>query len=279
MIKTTIKVYNNLRKIVTTIYNKLELKKYETQKGRKEIIHNIDAITLSIWKQLHGISTKKSLFEIINPFCTYKTLVVSVNRCLTQLQKILGVLLASNRYYGHLIKHVDATDLPVCTLRKEKSHKTMKSLATKSKSSKGWYYGMKLHTTIDLQGLILAIKITSANANDRDVLKNMNENMNGIFIADAGYLSAKLEKEFFIENKRILYTCMRTNMKKIATFSDIELLKTRMRIEDHFGNLKQFHGLTSTICKSVNGYLVNYLTSIIAYLLKPEKETLKYLRV
>lgn len=274
MIKTTIKVYNNLREIVTKIYHTLNLKQYETRKGRKEIIHNIDAITLGIWKQAQGIATKKSLFEIIAPCCSYKTLVVSINRCLELLKKVLNILLISNRYNSHLIKHVDETDLPVCSLRKAKHHKTMRNFAHKSKSSKGWYYGLKLHATIDLQGRILATQITSANANDREVLKKMNVDVNGIFIADAGYVGAELEKEFYIENKRILYTCMRSNMKKIATFLDIELLKTRMRIEDNFGNLKEFHNLTSTVCRSVAGYLVNYLTSIISYILKPKPRTM-----
>ena len=277
MIQTTIKVYKNLREIVTKIYHTLNLRIYETPKGRKEIIHNIDAITLGIWKQTQGIATKKSLYEIIAPMCSYKTLVVSINRCLELLKKVLNILLISNRYSSHLVKHVDATDLPVCSLRKAKNHRTMKSIATKSKSSKGWYYGLKLHATIDLQGRILAVQITSANADDREILRRMNKDLAGILVADAGYVSSKLEKELFIENKRVLYTCMRTNMKKIATLDDIELLKTRMRIENHFGNLKEFHNLTSTVCRSINGYLVNYLTSIISYVLKPKLDTTEYM--
>lgn len=278
MIKTTIKVYNNLRQIVTKIYHTLNLQQYETPKGRKELIHNIDAITLGIWRQTQGIATKKSLFEIIAPKCVYKTLVVSINRCFELLKKVLNILLISNRYNSHLVKHVDATDLPVCSIRKEKHHRTMRSLASKSKSSKGWYYGLKLHLTVDLQGKILATQITSANASDREVLKKMNVGINGIFIADAGYVSEKLEKDIYQENKRILYTCMRSNMKKIATFDDIELLKTRMKIEDNFGNLKEFHNLTSTVCRSVNGYLVNYLTSIISYMIGTKFETVKCLK-
>ena len=86
-------------------------------------------------------------------------------------------------------------------------------------------------------------------------------------MADAGYVSSQLEQEFFIENKRMLLTCMRSNMKKIATFDDIELLKTRMQIEDNFGNLKRFHNLISTVCRSVRGYFVNYLSSVCSYML------------
>jgi hypothetical protein len=267
MLKTGIKIYNTLRHVVTKVYHSLGLKKYETPKGRKEIIENIDAITLALFKQSLGIATKVSLFTLIAPRCSYKTLVVSINRTLELLKKIIGLLAVSNRFGCHIVKHTDSTDLPVCSVRKATHHKTMKGFASWSKSSKGWFYGLKLHLTTDLDGRIVGLYFTSGNSNDRAILKKMNKDLIGIFIADAGYVSAQLEKDFFIEHTRMLLTCSRSNMKKIATFDDIELLKTRMRIEDHFGNLKQFHNLTSTVCRSPRGYLVNYLSSVCSYML------------
>ena len=87
MLKTGIKIYNTLRNVVTKVYHILGLKKYETPKGRKEVIENVDAITLALFKQSHGIATKKSLFKIVAPRCSYKTLVVSINRTLELLKK------------------------------------------------------------------------------------------------------------------------------------------------------------------------------------------------
>lgn len=267
MIKTSLKVFKSLRGIVTKVYHILNLKRYETLKGRKEIIKNVDAVTLALFKQSYGIATKKSLFKIIDPPCTYKTFVVSINRCLELLAKIIGFALVSNRFGCNMIKHTDSTDLPVCTLRKARSHKTMKNLASFSKTSKDWFYGLKLHLSADLNGKIVAIKITSGNASERKVFKEMNKDLDGIFVADAGYTSKELEKEFFIERKRMLLAMPRVNMKKIATFNDIELLKTRMRIEDHFGNMKQFKNLTSTVLRSERGYLTSYLSSILSYMI------------
>jgi len=143
----------------------------------------------------------------------------------------------------------------------------MDGLASWSKSSKGWFYGLKLHLSVDLDGRIVGLHFTTGNASDRDVLKKMNKDLRGTFVADAGYVSAQLEREFFIENERRLLTCTRSNMKKLATLEDIELLKTRMQIEDNFGNLKQFHNLVSTVCRSVQGYLANYLSSVCAYMI------------
>lgn len=267
MLKTSIKIYNTLRNVVAKAYHILKLKEHETLKGRKEIIENIDAVTLALFKQSNGIATKKALFKIIAPKCSYKTLVVSINRCLELLKKIIAFILIKNRVGCHIVKHTDSTDLPVCSIRKAKSHKTMKTLASWSKTSKGWFYGLKLHLSVDLEGKIVGINFTTGKASDREVLKSMNKDLRGVFVADAGYLSEKLEQEFFIENERMLLTCLRFNMKKIATFDNIELLKTRMRVEDNFGNLKQFHNLVSTVCRSIRGYLTNYLSSVLAYMI------------
>lgn len=267
MLKTSIAIYRTLRVVVTKVYHTLNLHTHETPKGRKKIIHNIDAVTLALFKQSQGIATKKSLFEIIAPRCSYKTLVVSINRTLELLKKIICFILISNRYRSHLVKHTDATDLPVSSIRKAKNHKMMRAVASWSKSSKGWFYGLKLHLTTDLNGKILGLYFTSGNGNDREVFRKMNKDLRGIFVADAGYLSAALERGFFIEDERMLLTCVRKNMRKLATEVDIALQNTRMRIENHFGNLKQFHNLTSTVCRSVQGYLVNYLSSVAAYMM------------
>lgn len=267
MIKTSIKVYNTLRNKLSEFLKILNIKENENNKGRKSLINQEDALTLAVFKQIQGIATKKSLFEIIAPKCSYKTLVVSINKCLELFKKVIGYIISLNRKNCHLVKHTDSTDLPVCSVRKAKSHKTMKSLASWSKSSKGWFYGLKLHLSVDLVGKIVGARFTTGVTGDREVFKIMNKDLKGIFVADAGYVSQEIEREFHIENERMLLTCMRTNMKKVATFDDIELLKTRMRIEDNFGNLKQYHNLASTVCRSVQGYLANYLSALLAYMI------------
>lgn len=267
MIKTSIKVYNILRNKVSEICQKLNIKENENNKGRKSLINKIDSLALATFKQIHGIATKKSLFEIVAPKCSYKTLVVSINKCLKLFEKVIKYILGINRKNCHLIKHTDSTDLPVCSLRKSKRHKTMKGLASWSKSSKGWFYGLKLHLSADLEGRFVGLRITTGKAVEREAFKIMNKNLRGIFVTDAGYVSKKLEREFHIEKERMLLTCSRSNMKKVATFDDIELLKTRMRIEDNFGNMKQYHNLVSTVCRSIQGYLVNYLSSIFSYMI------------
>ena len=92
----------------------------------------------------------------------------------------------------------------------------------------------------------------------------MSKEIYGILIADAGYISKKLSKEFYQEHKRILLAKLRVNMKKIITKFQELLYQTRMLIELNFRNLKMFYGLITSLPRSVDGYLANYIYSLLA---------------
>lgn len=267
MIKTAITAYNNLRDKVYHIYDKLNLKRHENAKGRKLIVSTVDSITLSLFKQKQNIQTKKSLFEIIEPPCSYKTLVVGLNRIASLLVKFIGLILAVNRKSAHLVKYTDSTDMPVCLAKNARSHKTMSALSAWSKTGKGWFYGLKLHLTSDFNGKILALRFTPGNSDDRKVCRQMNDRLRGIFVADAAYISRELEKDFFIPNERAILIIPRANMKKLATALDVFLMNSRMRVEIVFRNLKLFFGLLTSLPRSIDGYLGNYLSSILSYMI------------
>ena len=180
---------------------------------------------------------------------------------------ILQSIFRWNQKHSHVIKHTDSTDIPVCLTKNGKHHKTMKGLATWAHGPKGWYYGLKMNLTADLNRNVLAVRFSSGNADDRQVFRKMNENMIGIFVADAGYISKDLEQEFYIENKRILFAKPRANMKRIATEFQTRLYDTRMQIELNFRNLKMFYGLETSLPRSIDGYLANYSHSLLAYVL------------
>ncbi|TFH93731.1 transposase, partial [Porphyromonas levii] len=70
------------------------------------------------------------------------------------------------------ISFVDSTPLRACHIKRERSHKTMKGLATKGKCTMGWFYGFKLHIVINDKGEIIKYQITPANVDDRAPLKD-----------------------------------------------------------------------------------------------------------
>lgn len=265
--KTLIPMYHNIKKKVTFLYHRLKLDTREKKKGRKLAIAIPDIISLSIFKQRNGIETKKALFEIFEPPCSYKTLVVNMIRFSKLALYLFGFIMNVNREDSHPIKHTDSTDIPVCLNKNARHHKTMGMLASWGYSGKGLFYGLKLHMTTDLKRRILAVRFTSGNVHDKTVFLKLNKGLYGLFAADAAYISQKLQEEFYEENKRILFAKPRKNMKKIMTWWQDMLYKTRTMIELNFRSLKMFYRLITSLPRTVDGYLANYIYSLLAYTL------------
>lgn len=265
IMKVLIPLYERMKGVVKYLYKQLKLDKHEKHKGRKLAITIQDTISLALFKQRNSIPTKKSIHKIFELKCSYKTLVVNMNRFSHLALLVLITILKINRRNQYFIKHTDSTDIPVCSNRKAKFHKTMKGLADWGYTGKGSFFGLKLHITTDLDRKLLAVKFTSGNVDDREVFLNLNRDLLGLFIADAGYISKKLQEKFNQNPDRFLLVKPRKNMKKQMTKFQEFLYGTRMQIELNFKNLKMFYGLLTSLPRSVNGYLANYIYSLLAY--------------
>jgi hypothetical protein len=263
---TYITIYHNLKSIVTDIFSSLSLSDRTRPKGRKPAIGNIEAVTLALLARRQNVATKKALYEIMEPSCSYNTFVRTLNRSLGQLAFVAGAIMRLFEKDAHPVKHTDSTDVPVCLVKNGKSHRTMRGFAQWSKTGKGWFFGLKLHLSSDLRGRVLALRLTPGNSDDRCIFRKMNDKLRGIFIADAGYISKDVERGFFIEHERMILTIPRANMRRIATAAHIALMRTRMRVEIHFRVLTCFFGLVTSLPRSVDGYLAHYLSAICAYL-------------
>ena len=269
-------------KLSTTIYHTLKQKVINTFKqikyqllpntnkptrGRKLALPIIDILTLGVFWHQNGIETKKDLYNLFVLPCSYKTLVVSINRFGLLVLLLCLRLAAENRKHPHLVKYTDSTDIPVCLIKNAKHHKTMYGLAAWGKTRKGWFFGLKLHLTVDADCRILSFSFTPGNVDDRAQFMRLNNLLKGIFVADAGYISEELAKRFYQEGVRILFTKPRANMKKLATAAQNALYDSRARIEGVFRNLKLFDGLVSSLSRSVNGYFANYFYALAARML------------
>jgi len=258
-------LYEKIKTVVGFFSKHLKFDKFKNTIGRKLALPITDILASSLFKQKNHIATKKATYEILKPNCSYKTLVVNMNRFAQLAVIILVLLMKINRKNSHLVKHIDSTDIPVCLFKNAHNHKTMKGLAQFGRSSKGTFYGLKLHLITDLKRRILRVKFTAGNVDDREMVIPLSKDLIGIFMADAGYISQKLAKEFHQEHKRVLLAKPRANMKKLMTEFEGWLYSTRMLIELNFRNLKMFYGLVTSLPRSVDGYLANYIYSLLAY--------------
>lgn len=262
-----LQLFQKLKEKVQSFSTLLRLDTFVKKLGRKLAVSIEDILAIALFKQESQITTKKKCYELLElqSHCSYKTLVVNMNRWHHLAIMILALILKMNRISSHPIKHTDSTDIPVCLNKNARHHKTIKDLASWSHNGKGYYYGLKLHLTTNLERKMLAIKITSACVDEREIFIPLNNELSGLFVADAGYISEKLEKEFYKEGIRRVLIKPRKNMKKLATLIDILIYNTRMLIELNFRNLKMFFGLITSLPRSVDGYLANSIYSLLAY--------------
>lgn len=260
-------VYHSLRKKVVVLYDQLKLNFLEQATGRPRSLSIVDALTLGLYWKTQDVTTKKALWKDFAPPCTYKTLVVTLNHFAFIALLILKRLMQANREWAHMVKHTDSTDIPVCLAKNAKRHKTMRLYSQWGHSGKGWFYGLKLHATTDLRGLLLNVSFTPANGSEREQFLILNQDLAGLFVADAGYVSQKLSDAFNREGERILFAKPYKTMKKLITAWQYHLYNTRVRIENTFRSLKMFHGLLSSLPRSIDGYLGNYVWSLLAHVL------------
>jgi hypothetical protein len=263
-------IFKKLKAVVTQICQHFRLVKKTSTIGRPKKIAPLDALTLSLYQHRSTRATKKSLYEDFKDElkCSYKTLVVSINDSAILCLRLLYLIMRLGRKHQHLVKYTDATDIPVCLKKNADSHKTMAFFSELARSSKGWFYGIKLTITRDAEGRLLAILFTRPNTNDREICKKINKDIYGIIVMDAGYVSKELEKNMNLENQRWLLIRPYKSMKKLMTKWQEDLYRGRFNIEFDFRVLKMFHGLLTSIPKSVNGYLANYVHALTSFVLR-----------
>jgi len=266
-VKTELTLFSQLKQKVSYFYDKLRFHALEKKTGRKLAISIVETVTAALFKQTANIVTKKRVYDILEPPCSYKTLVVNMNRSFSLALIIFHLLLKVNRDKQHLVKHTDSTDIPVCLPKNAKRHKTMSGYATWGHNGKGSFYGLKMHLTADLRRNILAVKFSDGGTDDRRMCIPLNQDLLGLFVADAGYVAEWLEKDFYVEGQRWILIKPKKNQKKLATMFDLWLYSTRMAIEIPFRNLKLFYGLVTSLPRSVMGYFANYTYALLAYLL------------
>src|SRR3989344_1033795 len=225
---TTIQLHSTILAKVKFFSKQLQLKLNKST-GRPLALKGEETIALAIFKQTVGIPTKKAIWKIFEPKESYKTLCVQMSRFALYALIILNMILKWNQKNAHLVKHTDSTDVPVCFNKNAKRNKSMKLLASWGHSGKGFYYGLKMSLTSDLNRNILAISFASANSDDRKTFKNM---------------------------------------KKIITEFQYHLYNTRMLVELNFRNLKMLYAFLTSFPRSIDGYFANYIYSILAYVLR-----------
>lgn len=165
------------------------------------------------------------------------------------------------------ISFVDSTSIRVCKNKRIFNHKVFQGIATRGKSTMGYFFGFKLHIVESDTGEILDFVVTPGQVDDRTPMKDANflKNIFGKLIADKGYIGQQLFEQLFINGIQLI-TGLKRNMKNsLMSVSDKILLRKRSIIETINDELKNICQVEHSRHRSFSNFLSNLISGLIAY--------------
>ncbi len=249
---------------------------------RKPKLNTSEVMTIMILFQLSGIRCFKWFYNqyLVKHLSSEFPNLVSYNRFVELQKKALlpMALFAKTCCLGSCtgISFVDSTPIRVCKNKRIFNHKVFKNIATRGKSTMGYFFGFKLHLVVNEYGQVIDFQITQANVDDRTPLKgNLLKRIWGKLYGDKGYVSKQLTEVLF-DNGIHLVTGIRKNMKNsLMPLIDKIMLRKRSIIETINDQLKNICMIEHSRHRSFHNFINNLLAGLIAYSFLPKKPTIK----
>ncbi|QQS69974.1 IS982 family transposase [Candidatus Saccharibacteria bacterium] len=236
--------------------------------GQKPILKDSELLTILIWDGLtEPHKTLKSLYRWIErdyadcfpKLPKYQKFVRHCHRLLPTLVWFLQLTLANDAP----LRFCDSTMLPVCKTVRADRHKVAKGVAQFGKNHQGWWYGFKLHAAVNLKGQLAALCFTPANEYDAQHLEKLVNHATKVVVGDSHYAASPMRKRLWKKYGIVVVA----NNRKRALMTDWQyfLQTLRQKVEASFGKLKENHCLVSSFPRSVQGYFVHYIRTLIGY--------------
>jgi hypothetical protein len=266
-----------IKSVLHNIKYALKRPDQNTPPTKKHNLSIAELATLAIFRFFTGHRNWKEFYQHLETYHgsdfprlpTYQNFLDAVNRlsgfAMILLQGFMQIF--KNGTSVDDLKFADSTRLRVCDIKRESSHKVAKNIATKSKTTMGWFYGFRLHIIVNELLHILNFKITTATVDERVALEMMWKDIFGMIIADAGYIGKEWADKARDLGKN-LFAAVRKNMRKIMTKAQHQLFKMRQKVEIVFSVLKLRLGLETALPRSPLGFFAHYLWCLTAYQLK-----------
>lgn len=243
--------------------------------GRPSLLSVSDIACITLIQAQYQIRTLCSLHTFLIRYYTdmftipcYKNFVLAMKRGSIFLLQCIQLVLYTQQFTKYTPYFIDSTPLPVCKIYRASSHRTMKNLASKKKSTTGWFYGLKFHCICDERFTIRWIGFTTGSLDDRVVLDTVKDRMkdsDSILVGDGGYVG-KDDATAFYRNRILFVTAQRKNMHVLTTLYTNKLLNMRSKIETVFSILKKRYNMVTSLPRSIDGYLSHYIRSVFCYI-------------
>lgn len=247
------------------------LKQFECRTRLRHTNLNLSEIILiAIWYKISHFSNFKAFYSYL------KHTHADLFRCMPCYQRMVDLInmhkLALHALHFALMKGnhssrlwIDSTTLPVCKNQRIQRHKSLTKIASRGKSSMGWFFGCKLHVVMNAAGKLINTVLSNGHIADIKMVEKLVTGLNAKLYADRGYISKELRIK--LKNQSVdLITYQRKNMQTIElSKEDVHYLRQRNKIETLFSLLKGQYNLVTSKARSISGYLSGIYASLCAY--------------
>lgn len=193
---------------------------------------------------------------------------------LVLLYSILGKPSSKNHF-------IDSTSIAVCSTKRISRNKLFKHIAKLGKTTKGWFFGFKLHIVINTTGELVSIKFTKGNTSDVSVLNSMSRNIKGRIFGDKGYISRRLFLILYNRGLKLITSIKKTMKNSPIDIYEKIMLRKRSLVETVFDFLKNKLQLEHTRHRSTSNFLLHIISTLVCYQMKKTKPSvsLEYMMV
>lgn len=238
--------------------------------GVRAVLTDSEVATILLWDSLtEPHKTLRGVYDWITRdyrdcfprLPRYQNFVAHTHRILSLLAWLLRATLSN----ASPLRFVDSTMLPVCRLIRADRHKVARGVATFGKNWQGWHYGFKLHASIDHCGRLAAVWFTGANEADVLQLKHLVNTTTNIVVGDGSYTAKVTRRHLWRDYRCAVISPPRPKQTWTMASWQHKLLQLRPKIEAVFGKLKEHYFLVSSFPRSVQGYALHYVRTLLGY--------------
>ena len=243
--------------------------------GRPAKLSPSEMVTILLWcttlmrfqeiKEIYAFIERYHLREFPK-FPKYQNFVAACHRIIP----IMTQLLTESFDIQAKLRFADSTMIPVCKLIRADHHHVARGVADFGKNWQGWYFGFKLHASVNAQGKLCGIHFTPASHHDAQSIPHLVKGDAKIVVGDTHYGARVMKDRMWKEHGVFMLAPPHPKQKKkIAALWQTILLKARPKIERVWDILKEHFHLVSSFPRSLMGYLFHYLRILLAYQLAP----------
>ena len=250
------------------------------QRDRKAALSESELITILIAFQTRRFRDFKAYYHFLMRHHRREFPgLLSYRRVLTRLPRVtipLFGLLLTLRGNCTGTSFIDSTVLRVCHVKRASKHRVFKGIAAQSKSSRGWFFGFKLHWVINEVGELLDFRLTPGNVDDRTPIKQgMLGGVCGKVFGGKGY-PGKEPFAWLMDKGVKLVTPLRKNMKNaLMDMGEKRMLGKRALIETVNDHLKNVCQIEHSRHRSPANFLAHLMAGLAAYGMLPRKPSIR----